>query len=812
MAFGIPNIAQAGVALVPTVDSSFGRRLESALANPMKTAGKAAAGGLTAIATAATAVGAASVSAFLPFEESLAKIVGLVGVNREQVDAWKSDIKDIAKETAQGPQDLADALFFITSAGLEGADAIETLEASARAATAGLGDTSQIADVLTSALNAYGSENLSAAAATDILVATVREGKAEADALAGSLGRVIPIAAQMDIGFDEVGAAVAALTQTGLSADEAVTALRSTFTTILDPTNEAQEALAAMGLSASELRAQAASDLPTLLLTLADAFNQNEEAATTLFPNVRALTGVLSLTGSNAENVQGIFRNLSEATGSLDRAFGAVAETSGFTFRQFMSEIQTILLDVGEDILPQITEAFRDLAPRLGDLVEGLGDIAVAAVNFGTSVIAGFGNFRREVERTLIQVQQFADFGGSLGLGLFTDNDTDRARRFADILDATLDRVAEGAEPAETLRTALINLGATDIASLDNIERLREELGLTNREVLTLLDSIAAGTPATDRAADAQRRLADAAAFYRQEVTGADRLQLFENYRENTAKIAQYTEATRDAGDATADLGDDFEDVINQAHDATDAFEDYEDRTYGLADALDEAAEGQRNLWQEMRASADPIFRAVRELDSFRDVLERIDEDGERTNEELLELASSTLDLRAAMAEVRADGNLTEGIDAIAEALGFTRDEVVLLLEQLGLLDATEVAVLVKVQYRAENIGSQGFLEGDVPDVAIRVGSNVGFQQGGLTKDRFGVVHPGELVFPPPDTNPTVYRAFAEALVTELPEGLGAEREMTVVVPIRTTVEVDRRVLGEVATEAVARELSARFQ
>ena len=107
-----------------------------------------------------------------------------------------------------------------TSAGFEGKEALDVLEASAKAAAAGLGETKQVADAVTSAVNAYGIENLSAARSTDILVATVREGKAEADSIAGALGQVLPAASELGVEFAELGGTIAALTRIGLGADQ----------------------------------------------------------------------------------------------------------------------------------------------------------------------------------------------------------------------------------------------------------------------------------------------------------------------------------------------------------------------------------------------------------------------------------------------------------------------------------------------------------------------------------------------------------------------------------------------------------------
>ena len=185
------------------------------------------------------------------FEKSMKKIESLVGLSSEAVQGFEEDVKRLSGQTAQAPKDLADAMFFITSAGIRGAAATETLEAAAKAAAVGLGETATIADLATSALNAYGEENLSATSATDVMVAAVREGKLEADELAGSMGRVLPLASAMGVNFNEVGAAFAALSRTGTNAAEAATQVRGILSSLLRPTKQAEEALTGMGLSSA---------------------------------------------------------------------------------------------------------------------------------------------------------------------------------------------------------------------------------------------------------------------------------------------------------------------------------------------------------------------------------------------------------------------------------------------------------------------------------------------------------------------------------------------------------------------------------
>ena len=155
-------------------------------------------------------LGIASVAMANDFEKSMAKIEGLVGVPADELEGMKSQGVDLASQFGYTATEAGDALFYITSAGLRGSDAMDVLAASLQGAAVGLGDVQTIADLATSAMNAYGSDVLSATDATDVLTAAVREGKLEAADLAGSMGRVLPVASAMGVRFDEVGAAFAA--------------------------------------------------------------------------------------------------------------------------------------------------------------------------------------------------------------------------------------------------------------------------------------------------------------------------------------------------------------------------------------------------------------------------------------------------------------------------------------------------------------------------------------------------------------------------------------------------------------------------
>ena len=311
-----------------------------------------------------------SVKSFANFEDEMAKIVGLVGVPAEQLAEWRKPLLDIARDTAVGPQALAEALFFITSAGLRGKEAMEVLEQAAKAQTAGMGEAKIVAQLVTSAINAYGVENLSAADATDALTEAIREGQLEPASMANAIGRVIPLTSAMNVEFNELAGLMAAMSRTGTPVEEAVTSIQAIMTTLLNPTREAEDALSGVGLTLTDLRRQVANEgiLP-MLVGLKEAFDGNIEPTAAVFGNVRALRGVLDLLGPQMQGNIDLLDEMADSTGVLDEATEAAQQTIGFKMRQATVTGQVALLEFGRAIEPIAQFILNMLTPALERLV-----------------------------------------------------------------------------------------------------------------------------------------------------------------------------------------------------------------------------------------------------------------------------------------------------------------------------------------------------------------------------------------------------------------------------------------------------------
>ena len=441
----IEGEARAAIAAFQRVQGQAGRLGMSA--GNLNRSFQAATGGITrqlqgvAVAAAAISVplvrvGREAFDTFSGFEQSLSRIEGLVGLNRDVIDDWADDIIGLAPQVGQTPQALADALFFATSAGLEGSRAMDAVTASARAATGGLGELAEIVDAATSAMNAYDPSVLSAEQATDILVATVREGKLEAGDLAGVIGDVIPLAAQLGVEFHEVGGLIAGLSRTGSDASKAVTGVRAALRSLAGPGAAAieqldlavgiREALDAPPVAGSGLveiqrlirdqgplrafqaileglfenagvqGAEALEGMVQRVRELRDAgldssiavedltANLGEggavlsKALRTIFQDSKGLLTVLDLLGpsfaTNVEIAEELRRD-AEAGVATQAAFAAAAETASFGIDAARAAWEAFLATIGEALAPTAIEVLRGITQFVSEITARFRDL-----------------------------------------------------------------------------------------------------------------------------------------------------------------------------------------------------------------------------------------------------------------------------------------------------------------------------------------------------------------------------------------------------------------------------------------------------
>lgn len=600
------------------------------------------------------ALGGVAAKLSLDFESTFSRMVGLAGVAADEVDGLKSSVLKLAGDTTRPPQELAEALYFIRSAGLEGQDALDALEMSAKGAAAGLGDTVTVADAVTSAMNAYGSNVLSAAEATDVLAATAEQGKVEASALAGQFGRLLPVSSELGISFGQVGGAMGYLTRSSGSAELAATQLGAVMSKILKPSEQGAKALASIGMTTDDLRASIADR--GLLGTLEMLRNSLGDAGFNKFlEDQQAVAGALTLTGKNFEDAQATIDAVGDSAGKTEEAFAAFAETAGFKNKQAFAELQAALISIGDVLVPLIADVASFASAFLGAFNSLPGPLKTAAIGFGL-VLAVAG--------------PLAWLGGTIAtnwalLGVAFDKAAISAYTLAGSL-ATVAAVAG----------ALVAVGFAVKAVADEMRKAGEDADGMARGIIGSFDASKAS--AAEFEAEFQRLQAARDAFQNAANNATNPL-LIERHKQAAAAIDEEVQAMASLGAEAGLLMDglgmtadealafvtDADKMAAATDNAAGEFDVAAAEAANLAGEVEDTAKAFQELADELAAQFDPLFGAQ---DAMMDLAEaqQAAADAARDHGKGSKEAADANDkvVRAALANEQAQLKLRSAIEA----------------------------------------------------------------------------------------------------------------------------------------------------
>lgn len=521
------------------------------------------------------AAGQASLAFASDFESSFLKINTLVGVSGDTLEQFRDGIANLSGPLGQSQAKLSDALFVITSAGQRGSEALETLEAASKASSIGLGETADIARAAVAATQAYGSEVLSTTAAVDKLTAIVRAGNLEASELAPALGRVLPIASQLGVSFDEVGANIATFTRLGVSASESVTALKSLLSNLLKPSAEAAKEMERLGISAQELRDGVAKNgLAATLQSLIKAYDGNTEGLAKLFGNVEGLANALGTAGSQGEEYLKIVDEIAKSNGIVNDGFEKVSETAGFKMKRALVELQNVGVQLGGTLIPVVTEllkavtplisGFSKLSPTLqkaivssgllvaalgpavtvfGNLRLAVGSVQAAYRSFGVALLAAQGQMQVNAAATAANATAFGGLKNALSVASAAWGKLNNVAK-ASIVGATVAAVAALVVVVDKLRNSLSAAGQAQKA-MNEVSKAAEENILAEKVAAQELIGVINDENATRREKEiALSRLNDISPAYfkglKIEKDGIDKINVaYDRYIDNLLKAAK---------------------------------------------------------------------------------------------------------------------------------------------------------------------------------------------------------------------------------------------------------------------------------
>jgi TP901 family phage tail tape measure protein len=301
------------------------------------------------------------------------------------------DVRDFSSEVGVTTDKVVPALYQAISAGVPKDNVFDFLTVANMAAIGGVTDLETAVDGITSVINAYGTDVISAAEASDLMFTAVKLGKTTFEELSASLFQVIPMASSLGVEFGDVTAALSTMTAQGTPTSVATTQLRQALVELSKDGGKASDAFKEIaGVGFKEFIAQG-NNLQDALNVMATAAESNGVAINDMFGSVEAGSAVLSLTGAGAEKFTSDLAEMSSATGATEAAFETVDDTAGRSIEKLQAMFEEIKLEIGDVFLPilkdDILPAIKTLLGMFNGIPDGMKPIILAVGALGAALV-----------------------------------------------------------------------------------------------------------------------------------------------------------------------------------------------------------------------------------------------------------------------------------------------------------------------------------------------------------------------------------------------------------------------------------------
>jgi TP901 family phage tail tape measure protein len=340
---------------------------------------------------AAAGFAAASVRSFADFEKGMNEVYTLLpGISGDAMGAMESDVKSFAKEFGVLPSDVIPALYNSLSAGVPPDNVFAFMETAQKAAVAGVTDLNTAVNGITSVVNAYGSDVISATQASDMMFTAVKLGKTTFGELASSLSNVTPVASAMGVSFGDVTAAIAAMTAKGTPTAVATTQLNNLFAELGKAGTKASDAFYAMSGQTFPEFIAAGGDLAGALDVINAYAGDVGVGMIDMFGSIEAGKAALSLQGN--ESFTNAIDAMANSAGASQTAYEQMAQGITFAIGKLKAFAAATMLDVGAKAAPVVMAALDGITAAIGFLSQNMEYVKPILIAVGSAlavVLAG---------------------------------------------------------------------------------------------------------------------------------------------------------------------------------------------------------------------------------------------------------------------------------------------------------------------------------------------------------------------------------------------------------------------------------------
>jgi TP901 family phage tail tape measure protein len=324
------------------------------------------------------------------YETAMNSVQASIGATEAQMKPLGALALKIGSDTQFGATQGAQAIEELGKAGVSIPDILGGAAMSAAQLASATGtDIPMAANVMANAMNTFGISGENATRVADVMTAALNASSLNMNDFANGMASAGSSAAALGIPIEDTAAALAIFSNRGMSGADAGTALRSMFTHLAGPTDEARALMSDLGIAAFDAQGNfigleaLAGQLQTQMAGLSD--EQRLAALTTIFgADAQRVANILF-----EEGAAGVGKMTDElqANGQAQKASEIRMQGLGGALEQLKGSVETAFISFGTIFLPVLTKA----ALFAAKLVNGLTKLSkpIKTIILGVGALVG---------------------------------------------------------------------------------------------------------------------------------------------------------------------------------------------------------------------------------------------------------------------------------------------------------------------------------------------------------------------------------------------------------------------------------------
>ena len=410
--------------------------------------------GVGALGAAVTAGAGLALHASNQLNTAMANVASLGSEAAAHVSEWKGELQALSVQMGKTTDDLAGGLYQTVSAFGPVNDAMQILAINAKAATAGLAQTTDAINLTSAVTKAYG--DISAKAVqqvSDLALKTVQLGQTTFPELAQSIGRVTPLAASMQMSMQDLFAVLATATGVTGNAAEVSTQMRAALSALMAPTDALAKLYQKLGYANGQAMLKSLG-FGGAMKAIVEAAKKSGRPLQDFIGQVRGQVLALALANGLSDQYTEKLEAMQHAAGATDEAFRAQTQgisSVAFQLKQLKQRAVVFLQKAGDALAPFAGLVLSKLVPALD---AGATKIEAVLEAFH-DLLTGSRSFA-EIHDNLTKV-----FGNEMGNAIFG---------FMDDIRQLVNGLREGGLMGNRFRDALERVGGSGaVAAFDAI-------------------------------------------------------------------------------------------------------------------------------------------------------------------------------------------------------------------------------------------------------------------------------------------------------------------------------------------------------